>query len=141
MFILHTLLDIRVKPDRVGPIENRPYRSCLFHLIPARYDHDHRFNGFFLKPFITKVCFTHTPKCVSRHTWITQLIKKHRQKKPKGDHSFKKRGGGRVRQGMIMITDSMGFFYAFPNTKLFWVAQNFGPVSGNFWLWSGNLSL
>ena len=24
-----------------------PYRSCLFHLIPARYDHDHRFNGFF----------------------------------------------------------------------------------------------
>ena len=25
-----------------------PYRSCLFHLIPARYDHNHRFNGFFL---------------------------------------------------------------------------------------------
>ena len=36
-----------------------PYRSCLFHLIPARYDHDHRFNGFF-KPSITKVGFKHT---------------------------------------------------------------------------------
>ena len=23
-----------------------PYRSCLFHLIPARCDHDHRFNVF-----------------------------------------------------------------------------------------------
>ena len=33
-------------------------------------------------------------KCVSRHTWITQLIKKtSREKKPKGDHSFQKRGG------------------------------------------------
>ena len=27
--------------------------SCLFHPIPARYDHDHRFNGFF-KAFLTK---------------------------------------------------------------------------------------
>ena len=33
------------------------------------------------------------------------------KKQPKGDHSFQKKGGGGVRRGMIMITDSMGFFF------------------------------
>ena len=41
------------------------------------------------------------------------LNKKTSQKKPKGDHSSQKRGGG-VRQGMIMITDSMVFFKPSP---------------------------
>ena len=35
--------------------------------------------------------------------------KKQTKKKPKCNHSSKKRGGG-VRRGMIRITDSMGFF-------------------------------
>ena len=35
------------------------------------------------------------------------------KKKPKGDHSSQKRGGGDQR-GMIMITDSMGFFLSLP---------------------------
>ena len=58
-----------------------PYRSCLFHLIPARYDHDHRFNGAFVEAFSTQSLFQTYPKCVSRHTWDTQLIKKRREKK------------------------------------------------------------
>ena len=88
-----------------------PYRSCLFHLIPARYDHDHRFNGFFVEAFSTQSLFQTYPKCVSRHTWDTQLIKKHRKKKlPKAITVLKKEGGGGVRRGMIMITDSMVFF-------------------------------
>ena len=38
-----------------------PIKSCLFHLIPARYDHNRRFNGvFFWKLSLTKVSFKHT---------------------------------------------------------------------------------
>ena len=32
-----------------------PYRSCLSNLIPARYDHDHRFNGFFMEAFPNQI--------------------------------------------------------------------------------------
>ena len=41
----------------------------------------------------------------------TQIIRKQREeKKPKGDHSFQKRGEG-VQRGMIMITDSLVIFF------------------------------
>ena len=51
---------------------------------------------------ILKMCFK---------TYLNHPInQKRRKKKPKGDHSFQKKRG-RVRRGMIMITDSMGFFF------------------------------
>ena len=37
--------------------------------------------GFFLEAFPNQSLFQTYPKCVSRHTWITQLIKKRREKK------------------------------------------------------------
>ena len=59
---------------------------------------------------ILKMCFK---------TYLNHPInqKTSRKKKPKGDHSFQKKGGGGVRRGMIMITDSMVIFYGF--TKRF----------------------
>ena len=90
-----------------------PYRSCLFHPILARYDHDHRFNRAFLEAFSNQILFQTYPKCVSSLTWITQLIKKLLKKKKNYRRSqfSKKRGigGAVVRRGMIMITDSMFF--------------------------------
>ena len=60
------------------------------------------------KPFLTKVCFNHTQK-VSKNA--AKICRKERQ-----SQFSKKRGG--VRRGMIMITDSMGFFfYAFPKRR------------------------
>ena len=54
------------------------------------------------------------PKFVSRRTWITLLIKKTSQKKPKGDHSFQKRGGG---SGEVWSWSQIQWFFfdAFPN--------------------------
>ena len=71
--------------------------------------------GFFLEVFPNQSLFQTYPKCISRHTWITQLKKKYyEEKKPKAITVLKKEGVEGVRRDMIMITDSMGFFYAFP---------------------------
>ena len=71
------------------------------------------------------------PKCVSRHTWITQLIKNiSGEKKTYG----RSKSGGGVRWGMIMITDSMGFFYAFHLQEIklhFWGRQSGFQVPEN----------
>ena len=49
-------------------------------------------------------------------TYLNHPInKKRRKKKPKAITVLKKEGGG-VRRGMIMITDSMVFFYPFPKS-------------------------
>ena len=63
-------------------------------LIPARYNHNHRFNGFFVEAFSTQSLFQTYPKCVSRHNWDTPVIKKRRKKKPKAITVLKKEGGG-----------------------------------------------
>ena len=68
--------------------------------------------GGFSEAFPNQSLFQTYPKCVSRHTSITQLIKK-RCKENLCAITVLKKGRG-VRRGMIMITDSMGCFYAFP---------------------------
>ena len=57
---------------------------------------------------------------------MTQLIKKRRKKSNLRRSQFSKKRGGGVRRGLIMITDSMIFFKAFPKcdcVRLYWLQQ------------------
>ena len=88
-----------------------PYRSCLFHLVLARYDHDHRFNGFFVEAFSTQSLFQDIPG------YPINKKKQCKKKKTQGNHSSQKRGGGGpARYNHDHIFN--GFFYPFPKRSL-----------------------
>ena len=88
------------------------YRSSIFHLNPAWYDHD------FFEAFPNQSLFQTYPKCVSRPTWIIQLIKKRCKKNLRAITVLKKGRG--VRWGMIMITDSMVFLKSISLAHMAW---------------------
>ena len=80
---------------------------------------------FFVKPFITKVCFKHTQNVFQDIPESPSSSKNVAKKNNLRRSQFsKKRGGGGVRRGMIMITDSMVFFNHFMTKKNFKNTQN-----------------
>ena len=108
---------------------HRRYGNCP---CPARqgagwasYDHDHRFNAFFLEAFPNQSLFQTYPKCISRHAWITQLIKKTlRKKNLRAITVLEKEGGG---SGEVWSWSQIQWFffkpslsYQFRAISIFW---------------------